>query len=138
MKFVTKQDPAGEKLRQALIAVQIKAIQRAAEPITLEYNIEDVAGVKKLHHDLIQLNLERKLDARSLGAINGTLTNQLKILIPQPGINVAVCQHVTQELDEKTLRRIVEKLKNYPEPNREAIVNAIADLAKSEISSSSS
>jgi hypothetical protein len=71
----------GEKLRQALIAVQIKAIQCAAEPIVLPFSVDDLPGLKKLNQDLVQLVFDRKLDARTLGALNGLVANQVRILI---------------------------------------------------------
>jgi hypothetical protein len=35
--------PGGDKLRQALVALQIKSLQRAAEPVKLDFSMNTVA-----------------------------------------------------------------------------------------------
>jgi hypothetical protein len=124
VRFVTKPDGPGEKLRQALIAVQIKAIQRAADPISLEYQIDDVPGVKALNRELVQLTLDRKLDGRTLGAINGTLANQIRILIG-PG---TVTQDVHVSVDGKrsiTLDELTDVLGSFPLETQDLVINAL-------------
>jgi hypothetical protein len=74
--------------------MQIKAMQRASEPIALTFSIEDVPGIKAFNRDLVKLSFDRKLDGRTIGAINGIIANQLRAFIPQPGtqqnVNVVV------------------------------------------------
>ena len=49
------------KLREVSLAMQIKAMQRAAAPITVEYNIDTVADVKCFNRAVLDLLMQRKL-----------------------------------------------------------------------------
>lgn len=111
-------------LKQAFVAMQIRAMQRAAEPITLEYQINDVAGVKALNHALVQLTLDRKVDGRTLGAINGTLANQIRMLIGP----VTVTQEVKVSMDAKrvvTLEELTDVLGSLPLDTQDLVINAL-------------
>jgi len=44
-----------QALRQVYLAVQIKAMQRAAQPLTVKYSMETVQDVKQLNHTLADL-----------------------------------------------------------------------------------
>lgn len=75
-----------DKLKQAYVAMQIKAMQRAAELIQVDFSIDALPSIKDLNRKLIELAFQRKLDARTLGAINGVVANQIRILIPPAGV----------------------------------------------------
>jgi hypothetical protein len=124
-------------LKQAFVAMQIKAMQRAAEPIILEYQIDDVAGVKALNHELVQLAFDRKVDGRTLGAINGILANQIHILIPHPGVtqNVQVIQSQTTLNSVQNWKKLFEQT---PEEERLVVARFIKRLAECEVSPSTS
>jgi hypothetical protein len=116
--------------------MQIKAMQRAAEPITLEYKIDDVAGVKALNHQLVQLAFDRKVDGRTLGAINGILANQIRILIPHPGIqqNVQVIQQTTLD----SVQNWKNLFEQTPAEERLVVARFIKRLAECKVSPSTS
>jgi hypothetical protein len=54
-----------------------------------DYEIETLAGITKLNKRLGQLTFDKKLDPRAVGAMNQIVQNQLRILIPQPSVNVS-------------------------------------------------
>lgn len=90
-----------QRVKDAFVAMQIKAMQRAAEPITVDFTIDQVPGVKALNRELVKLPFDRKLDGRTLGAINGVLANQIRILLPYPGVTqtVTVQNVISSEAD---------------------------------------
>ena len=97
------QDMSGDKLKQAFVAMQIKAMQRAAEIIQVDFGIDTLQSIKDLNHKLIELTFQRKLDARTLGAVNGVVANQIRILIPPAGVAQTVqvaAPQVTVNFDE--------------------------------------
>ena len=106
--------PAGssrtQALRQVYLAVQIKAMQRAAEPLALKYSMETVADVKQLNRTLADLVFSRQLGHHDVQALNGIIRNHLQILIPRPGINVNVAQVMEgPKIDYKRLAEIMSK-----------------------------
>jgi len=97
-----------KRLKDAYVAMQIKAMQRAAAPIALEFAIADLDGIKSLNQNLIRFALEKDLDARTLGAINGTIANQIRVLIPQQPMQVIQQTTVIQPDLEKVLKSLSE------------------------------
>lgn len=111
-----RKDPVGgeegnsrtQALRQAYLAVQIKAMQRAAEPLTVKYSMETVHEIKQFNHTLANMVFSRQLGHHDIQALNGIIRNQLQILIPHPGVtqNVQVAgPQITVNFD-----KLVEKL----------------------------
>jgi hypothetical protein len=99
-----------QALRQVYLAVQIKAMQRAAQPLTLKYSMETVAEVKQFNRTLADLVFSRQLGHHDVQALNGIIRNQLQILIPRPGINVNVAQTMTgPPIDYKELAKTLSK-----------------------------
>jgi len=130
-------DPKGgsrsESLRQAYVAMQIKAMQRAAEPLTVEYSIDTVEDVKRLNHILMDLVFQRKLGHHDAVAVNGIIRNQLQILIPRPGIQIIQTQTVVKS--EQDWKKLFEET---PEEDRLVVARFIKRLAECEVSPSSS
>ena len=122
----------GEKLKQAFVAMQIKAMQRAAEPIQVGFSIEALPNIKDLNRKLIELTFQRKLDARTLGAINGVVANQIRILIPPAGttqtVQVAAPQ-LTVNFD-----KIIEKMS----PDEQTVLSRAIARLEAEAQSSQS
>jgi len=90
--------------------MQIKAMQRAAAPIALEFAIADLDGIKSLNQNLIRFALEKDLDARTLGAINGTIANQIRVLIPQQPMQVIQAVQTTMIPTKPDLVKFLENL----------------------------
>jgi len=118
-------------IKDALIAMQIKAMQRAAEPIKEEFKIATVPDIIEMNRQLAQLTFDRKIDARTLSAVNGIVANQLKILMPS---TVEVNQQVTVQPETITEDELARALRNQPVEVQEAIILA---LRKSRIESES-
>jgi len=122
----------GDKLKQAFVAMQIKAMQRAAELIQVDFSIDALPNIKDLNRKLIELTLQRKLDARTLGAINGVVANQIRILIPPAGttqtVQVAAPQ-LTVNFD-----KIIEKMS----PDEQTVLSRAIARLEAEAQSSQS
>jgi len=136
-----RKDPVGgsetpartQALRQAYLAVQIKAMQRAAEPLTVKYSMETVDEIKQFNRTLADMVFSRQLGHHDIQALNGIIRNQLQILIPRPGIQIIQTQTVvTSEQDWKKL------FEETPEEDRLVVARFIKRLAEREVSPSSS
>lgn len=118
------------KLREVSLAMQIKAMQRAAAPITVEYNIDTVADVKCFNRAVLDLLMQRKLGHHDLIAINGVVRNQLQILIPRPGVTQTVNVQTVVKT-EANWRKLFEET---PEEERLVVARFIKRLAERESS----
>ena len=110
--------------------MQIKAMQRAAAPITVEYNIDTVADVKCFNRAVLDLLMQRKLGHHDLIAINGVVRNQLQILIPRPGVTQTVNVQTVVKT-EANWRKLFEET---PEEERLVVARFIKRLAERESS----
>ncbi len=126
--------PKGDKklsMKDALIAMQIRAMQRAATKVEVDFKIGTVPDILDLNHKLVKLTFDRELDARTVSAINGIVANQLKILMPS---TIEVNQQVTVQNETITEMELARALRNQPLEVQEAIILA---LRKSRIESES-
>lgn len=96
--------PQERKLKQKFLAVQLKLMERSLTPIKVKWAYTTV-GLDAFNKELIDLVLEKKLDARDLSPINGAVANIIQNHRPAGGVQQTVEVNLPQgmiSVDELT------------------------------------
>ena len=108
-------------LKTKFLKLQMRLMERALKPLAVSFDLTKPEGLIAFNKRLIELVLEKKLDARDLGPINGAIANVIRILQPPQGVNVTVTQQVAG-LDYSKL------VNSLPEDEQIVLAKAIRDL----------
>lgn len=74
--------PLPPSLRNRMIKLQLRSMERSLEPVKLEFNTRTIQGIHELHEKLGRLLLDRKITPGDFQAFNNMVANELKILLP--------------------------------------------------------
>jgi len=122
-------------LKTQFTKLQLAVLARALKPITLDFDLRSTDSIITFSERIATLALKKEITERLLVALNGVIGNMIRLYAP-PTIQQNVA--VTNVFDEKAIRELAQKLEKKPEKGREAIIDAIANIARTETSRSSS
>ena len=108
-KDSNKLKAAGGRLHEALLAVNLKQL---TAPIGFDFDLTTIPGVQAFNKQLIIHALDRKLDGRTMGAINMAVATSVRAIIGPTQVNVT--QQVAVPENMLTLDQIMAVVKRLP------------------------